>query len=140
MGFESFDRRAAVAPKHPYYVTMLHRGQFSFNQAAFALMGSPEAVELLYDRDTERVGFRPIDPERPRAFPVRVQGKSSVTHVVAGQTFAKHYEIDTSVARRYAVVAMEGDMLILDLRGDSTDVTGPRAKKASADGSGEGGG
>lgn len=137
MGFESFDRRAAVASKHPY-VTMQRRGPFSFNQAAFELMGSPEAVELLYDRDTERVGFRPIDPGRPRAFPVRAQGKNSVTHVVAGQSFAKHYEIDTSVARRYAVT-MEKGMLILDLRGDSIDVTGPRAR-VSADGSGEGDG
>ena len=137
MGFEVFDKRAAVASKHPY-VTMQRKGPFSFNQPAFELMGSPEAVELLYDRDTQRVGFRPVDPGRPRAFPVRAQGKNSVTHVVAGQSFARHFELDTSVARRYSV-AMEGDMLILDLRGDSIDVTGPRAR-ASADGSGEGDG
>ncbi len=137
MGFEVFDKRAAVASKHPY-VTMQRKGPFSFNQAAFDLMGSPEAVELLYDRDTERVGFRPTDPERPRAFPVRAQGKNSVTHVVAGQSFAKHYGLDTSVARRYSV-AMDGDMLILDLRGESTDVTGPRAR-TGADGRGEGDG
>ncbi len=127
MGFESFDKRAAVASKHPY-VTVQRRGPFSFNRAAFELMGSPESVELLYDRDTERIGFRAIDPERPRAFPVRAQGKNSVTHVVAGQSFTKHYEIDTSVARRYAV-AMEEGVLVLDLRGDSTNATGPRARK-----------
>ena len=133
MGFEVFDKRAAVASKYPY-VTIQRKGPFSFNQAAFELMGSPEAVELLYDKDTERVGFRPVAPGRPQAFPVRAQGKNSVTHVVAGQSFARHYEVDTSVARRYPV-AMEDGILILDLRGDSVDVTGPRAKKASADGS-----
>lgn len=136
MGFEVFDKRSAGASKHPY-VTMQRKGPFSFNQAAFELMGSPEAVELLYDEDTKRIGFRPVAPDRPRAFPVRAQGANSVTHVVAGQSFAKHYELNTSVARRYAPT-MEDGILILDLRGDSVDVTGPRAKKSDA-GSGEGG-
>jgi hypothetical protein len=136
VGFEVFNKRAAGISKHPY-VTMQRKGPFSFNQAAFELMGSPEAVELLYDKDTERVGFRPVSPDRPQAFPVRAQGKNSVTHIVAGQSFAKHYELDTSVARRYAPV-MEDGMLIIDLRGDSVEVTGPRTKNTSADGSGEG--
>lgn len=135
MSFEIFDKRSAGASKHPY-VTVQRKGPFSFNQAAFELMGSPEAVELLYDKDTERIGFRPASPERPRAFPVRAQGANSVTHVVAGQSFAKHYELDTSVARRYAPT-MEDGILVLDLRADSVDVTGPRAKKSDA-GSGEG--
>lgn len=137
MGFEVFDKRASGVSKHPY-VTVQRKGPFSFNQAAFELMGSPEAVELLYDRDTERVGFRPVAPDRPQAFPVRAQGANSVTHVVAGQSFARYYELDTSVARRYAPT-MEDGVLVLDLRGDSVDVTGPRAKKSDA-GSGEGDG
>ena len=135
MGFEVYDKRAAVASKHPY-VTIQRAGPFSFNQAAYELMGSPKAVELLYDRDTERVAFRPTAPDRPRAFPVRAQGKNAVTHMVAGQSFTKYYGIDTSVARRYAPT-MEDDLLVVDLRGDSVEVTGPRAK-ATGGGSGEG--
>lgn len=135
MGFEVFDKRAAGASKHPY-VTIQRNGPFSFNQAAFELMGKPEAVELLYDKDTERVAFRPVAPDRPRAFPVRAQGKNSVTHVVAGQSFARHYELDVRTARRYAPV-MEDGMLILDLRGDSVDVTGPRTKAAAGSGEGD---
>lgn len=134
MGFEVFDKRAAGASKHPY-VTMQRKGPFSFNQAAFELMGKPEAVELLYDRDTERVAFRPVAPGRPRAFPVRAQGKNSITYMVAGQSFAKHYELDTSVARRYAP-EWEDDILVLDLRGDSVDVTGPRLQKSDGEASG----
>ena len=126
MGFEVFDKRGAVASKHPY-VTIQRRGPFGINLAAYELMGKPEAVELLYDREQELIGLRPVPPDRPRAFPVRAQGKNSVTFMVAGQAFAKHYELDTSVARRYAV-RMEGDVLVLDLRGESVDVTGPRAK------------
>src|SRR5215210_3643772 len=135
MGFEVFNKRAASVSKHPY-VTLQRKGPFSFNQAAFELMGSPEAVELLYDADTERVAFRPVAPDRPQAFPVRAQGKNSVTHIVAGQSFARHYELDTSVARRYAPVTEDG-MLVLDLRGDSVEVTGPRTKSDAGSGEGD---
>jgi hypothetical protein len=100
-------------------------------------MGSPEAVEILYDRDTERIAFLPVSGESPRAFPVRAQGKNEATHMVSGRAFTKHYELDTSVARRYAVT-MEDDMLVLDLRADSTDATGPRdGHKANGSGKGD---
>jgi hypothetical protein len=128
MGFEVYDKRRASASKHPY-VTIQRKGPFSFNRAAYELMGSPKALELLYDRDEERIGFRPASPDRPQTFPVRAQGKNSVTHIVAGQSFANHYELDVSVARRYPV-RMEGEILVLDLRGDSVEATGPRARSS----------
>ena len=128
MGFEVYDKRRASASKHPY-VTIQRKGPFSFNRAAYELMGSPNAIELLYDRDEERIGFRPTSPDRPQAFPVRAQGKNSVTHIVAGQSFTKHYGLDTSLARRYPV-RMEDKILVLDLRGDSVEVTGPRARSS----------
>ena len=135
MSFEVFDKRAAGVSKHPR-VTIQRGGMFSFNRAAFDLMGKPDALELLYDREGERVAFRPVEAGRARSFPVRAQGKNSITYMVAGRAFAKHYELDTSIARRYAVT-MEGDMLVLDLRGDYEDATGPRMSPTSA-GSGEG--
>jgi hypothetical protein len=130
MGFEVFDKRAAGVSKHPY-VTVQRKGPFSFNRAAHELLGKPEAVELLYDREQERIGFRPTAPERPQAFPMRPQGKNAATFMVAGQAFAKHYKLDTSVARRYPV-RMEEDIMVLDLRGDSVDVTGPRSRSRAA--------
>jgi hypothetical protein len=131
MGFETYDKRRASASKHPY-VTIQRKGPFSFNRAAFELMGTPKAVELLYDREKERVGFRSASPDRPQAFPVRAQGQNSVTHIVAGQSFTNHYGIDTSVARRYPV-RMEDEILVLDLHGDSVEATGPRARSSSED-------
>jgi hypothetical protein len=130
MGFEVFDKRAAGASKHPY-VTVQRKGPFSFNRAAHELLGKPEAVSLLYDREQERIGFRPTSPERPQAFPMRPQGKNAATFMVAGQAFAKHYELDTSVARRYPV-RMEEDIMVLYLRGDSVEVTGPRSRSRAA--------
>ena len=125
MGFETFDKRSAAATKSPM-VTIQRGGAFSLNEAARQLVGSPEAVELLYDRERELIGFRPVAPTSPRAFPVRPQGQNAKTYMVSGRTFAKHYQLDVSKARRYAVEASNG-ILVLDLNSDSVDVTGPRA-------------
>lgn len=129
MPFEEFDRRAATASKSPF-VTIQRRGPFSLNRAAVELMGNPEAVVLLYDKEEKLIGFRPAPLTNPRALPVRSQGKNASTFMVAGQAFAQHYDLDTSVARRYAV-EMQGDLLVLDLKAESVDVTGPRASSKS---------
>jgi hypothetical protein len=126
MPFEVFDKRSAAATKSPM-VTIQSGGSFSLNKAAEQLVGSPEAVELLYDPDERLIGFRPVDPSSPRAFPVRPQGKNATTYMIAGRAFSKHYELETERARRYAVT-MQGDVLVLDLKSDSVDVTGPRAR------------
>jgi hypothetical protein len=95
-------------------------------------MGEPKAAELLFDRENRKIGIKPVDPTSPRGFPVRPQGRNGSTFIIAGQSFTKHYGIDTSVARRYAA-AKEDDMLVVDLNADSVDVTGPRAKKRASD-------
>lgn len=125
MAFEEFDKRAATASKSPF-VTIQRKGMFSMNQAAYVLMGKPEAVTLMFDPDERLVGFRPTLISSPRAFPVRAQ-QNAVTFVVGGQAFTKHYGIDTSVARRYGVEIRDG-ILVLDLNSQSTDATGPRAR------------
>lgn len=131
MPFETFDKRSATSNKQPM-VTITRGGPFSMNRAAQEAMGSPEYVELLYDRADKLIGFRPSSEDNPRAFPVRSQGKNAATFVVAGQAFAKHYELDTSVARRYSVAWKKNEgILVLDLKSDSVDVTGPRAAMKS---------
>lgn len=136
MGFEVFNKRASAVTKHPY-VTIQRAGLFSLNEAAHNLLGGPEAVELLYDRDTQRIGFRATSSEKPSAVPLRTQGGNrggATTYMAAGRAFTNFYDIDTSVARRY-YVQMEDDILVLDLKGGSVEVTGPRANKSSKDAS-----
>lgn len=124
MAFETFDKRSAAATKSPM-VTLQRGGPFSLNKAAHHLVGSPEAVELLYDKENELIGFKPASSSSPRAFPVRPQGPNGSTLMIAGQAFAKYYGIDTSKARRYGVEKRD-NILILDLNSDSVEVTGPR--------------
>jgi hypothetical protein len=129
MPFEVFDKRAATATKSPM-ATIQKRGLFSINKAAYDLLGAPEAVELLYDPEEKLIGFRPVAPTSPRAFPVRSQGANASTFMIAGRAFAQHYGLNTETARRYAV-EMRDDILVIDLKSDSVDVTGPRAAMKS---------
>jgi hypothetical protein len=132
MPFRVFDKRAAVATKNPM-VTIQKQGSFSLNKAAHDLMGSPETVELLFDPEERLVGFRPVPATNPRAYPVRPQGKNAATFMIAGRAFAKHYELDTDIARRYSVEKQD-DILVIDLKSDSIVVTGPRAAAKSRTG------
>ncbi len=129
LGFEVFDKRASTSSKIPM-VTIQMRGHFSLNKAAYDAMGQPDHVELLYDRQEKLIGFRPTEASNPRAYPVKPQGTRSTGRQVAGQAFAKYYDLDVSTARRYSVEMKDG-ILVLDLKNESTEVTGPRAAMKS---------
>lgn len=126
MPFEEFDKHTATSSKSPF-VTLQKRGPLSLNRAAYELLGSPTVVTLLYDREEQLIGLKPAEEGNPRAFPVRPQGERSSNFLVAGQSFTQNYGIDTSTARRYGV-DLRNEMLIVDLKSESTDVTGPRAR------------
>lgn len=126
MAFEVFDKRSATASKQPF-VTIQKKGPFSLNKAAHEALGEPSHVEMLYDSENKLIGFRPVSDTSPRAYPLRPQGPNNATFMIAGQAFTKHYKIDTSVARRYAAQLQE-DMLVVDIKSESTDVTGPRSR------------
>ena len=129
-GFEEFDRSAAPAPTTPF-VTIQRKGLLSLNRGAYEAIGRPEAVTLLYHREQRVVGLRPAEPGNPRAYPVRRQGGKeggAQSHLVAGTAFTRHHDIDTSVARRYGV-ELRGGVLLIDLKQDAPEVTGPRAKE-----------
>ena len=112
MAFEVFDRKGTPTTSKPW-VTIQSRGNFGMNRAAFEALGEPIAVELLFDAEARRVGFRPADPEALNAYPVRKQANSD-SYVLAGRAFTNYYKIDTSEARRYDV-EMVGDILAIDL-------------------------
>lgn len=121
--FEVFDKYHSRSVKE-LYITIQRRGNFSLNRAALQAMGSPKFVELLYNRTQRLIGFRPTNAANGRAVPVRKQSNSE-SYIIAGLTFTKEYDIDSSVARRYTA-QMQGSMLVVDLKSPSTDATGPR--------------
>jgi hypothetical protein len=138
MPFETFTRRMIPLVSQPY-VTLQKRGTISMNKAAHHLLGAPEAVELLYDRDASIIGFRAVDPKMEHAYAIRAMGsrkEESGTYMVSGIAFFKYYKIDTAEARRYAVTLNDDGILVLDLNQRGTIVTSNRSgtgKDASGD-------
>lgn len=128
VAFEVFTKKLTTLGNQPY-VTLQRRGTISMNKAAHHLMGDPDAVELLYDVEAQVMGFRAVEETVEHAYAIRSMGgqkKESSTYMVSGTAFFKHYDIDISVARRYAATLKNG-VLCLDLSTPGTEVTGNRA-------------
>lgn len=126
MGFEIFDKRMAPLSKAPS-VTIQKRGIFSINRAAHKLIGEPETVELLYDRDRKVIALRPS--RESHAYSIRPQSARDTGQVILSATaFTQYYQVNTLVSRRYKPYEQDG-MLCIDLTGPSAEVRGNRAKR-----------
>ena len=112
MGYEVFKKSQAVMGRRPN-VTVAARGLISINPSAYRLMGEPEYVDLLFDRDRNLVAIRPSDDEE-NGHKVRQAARSGSPAVVSGTAFMRYYGIDAPVSRRWEPKVEEG-MLVIDL-------------------------
>jgi hypothetical protein len=140
MGFEVFTKRMIPLANQPY-VTVQKRGTISMNKSAHALLGDPDAVELLYDADAKVMGFRAVPETVEHAYAIRAMGgkAASTTYMVSGRAFFRYYDIDTDEARRYPAALTDG-VLCVDLSQPGTVVTSNRSgtgKNTSTDEAGE---
>lgn len=128
MNFEVFDKRLAPLTRTPS-VTIQKRGLMSLNRAAYALLGEPKLVELLYDRDERVIGLRPVDEDTPHGYPLRAQSNKQDTGplMLAGTAFTQHYDIDTSTSRRWVPTLQEG-VLCIDLKQEGVEATSNRGR------------
>lgn len=56
------------------YVSLNRLGDIVLNRVAFKYLGEPEAVQLLFDRDSQTIGLKPVSSDMDHAFPVRPRG------------------------------------------------------------------
>ncbi|WP_392424245.1 hypothetical protein [Barrientosiimonas humi] len=126
MGFEVFKKSSAPVPSVPS-VTIQKRGLMSLNRAAYSMLESPEAIELLWDSDRRIIGMRAAKLESPDAYPARPQSSSSERGpiLIAGSLFTRYIGLDTSNAKRW-VPSLEGDILTIDLSVDGQPVSSNR--------------
>jgi hypothetical protein len=129
MAFEVFDKRLTPLSKAPI-VTIQKRGVMSLNRAAHALIDDAGTVELLYDRDEQIVGIRPVTDEVPHGYPVRPQSatKSTGPLLIAGTAFVQYYGIDTTTSRRWTPTLRDG-ILCIDMKEPGTPIVGNRARR-----------
>ena len=134
MNFEIFDKRMAPLAKAPS-ITIQKRGIFSINKAAHKLIGEPETVELLFDKEAQVIAMR--QSSESHAYTIRPQSKKDTGQMILSATaFTQYYDIDTSVSRRYKPFAQDtpmGKMLCIDLKGESVEVHGNRGKSKVSD-------
>lgn len=126
--FETFKKRMVPLKKAPY-VTIQKRGTMSFNAAAHAALGQPEAVELLYDPSEKIIGVRKVDPAVEHAYPLRSPSQAERSFILSGTAFMRYYELDAEVSTRRSAY-MDGDVLCIDLKDAGTVVTSNRNKAA----------
>lgn len=128
MAFKVFEKGSAPASNVPS-ATIQKRGLISLNRAAFGMIGSPDAVELLWDADRQVVGLRPSSPSNPNAYPARPQsqGSSKGPILIAGSLFTRYIGLDTTEARRW-VPSVEDGVLCLDLTTPGQRVRSNRSK------------
>ncbi len=87
-----------MALKRDPWVTIQKRGTLSLNRAAYVMLGSPGAVELLYDTEDQIVGLRECDPRDRDAVHFRSPtGKDSGPIVLSAMAYLRFHEISVSV-------------------------------------------
>ena len=128
--FEVFDPQEASRVVAPF-VSLQRKGTFTLNRAAYEALGQASHIELLFDRQEQVIGFRPVDSSKPTAYAVRSTDPSG-SFAVAGLAFVKHFGIDTQVARRWPATVDDG-VLCVKLGGPGEEVVGrnPRAQLAA---------
>ena len=127
MAFETF-KRQRLTPSGEPLITIQKKGIFSLNRAAYDALGTPDAVELLYDRESRLIGMRKVSKSVAHAYTVRAFGKSGMSWLVTGTAFLNYYDLPVhDPIRRRARV--EKDMLIIDLNDPGVVATPNRSRK-----------
>jgi hypothetical protein len=126
--FQRFSRDLVALKRDPW-VTIQKRGTISLNRAAYLLLGSPKAVDLLYSSEHQIVGLRPGDPRDRDAVAVRSPtGKDGGPFVVSGLAYIRFYEVLVDTSRRWPAY-LENGVLCVDLREPGVPVSSNRAKR-----------
>lgn len=130
MAFEVFQKGSAPTSTVPT-VTIQKRGLFSLNQAAYELLGKPEAVQFLWDSEEKLIALQQADPNDLNSYPARRQNAAADRGpvLVAGTMFSRFIGLDTSQARRW-VPEKRQDMLIVDTKQEGSLVLSNRERGA----------
>jgi hypothetical protein len=128
--FEVFTKALMPLKSEPT-LTVQKNGAISLNKAAHVALGSPAAVELLYDQKTRTIGLRAVGSDADHAYAVRSsRGNGLSPFVISAMAFLHFYDIDVAVSRRWSAYLYDG-VLCIDLDDASTEVTSNRARKRS---------
>ena len=130
--FDVFQRTYARVDKEPT-LTITVRGTINLNEPAFAALGKPEAVVLLYAREEAVIGLRSAARGAENAYSVGVLGKGGKSRTVVAREFCAWIGADLSAARRYPLTVGADGIGCVNLHGAVRIVTGSRSRRAAPD-------
>lgn len=96
-------------------VTMQRDGALLMNELAYEQIGRPEAVELMFEARTQRIGLKAIDPDEDHAFRVKKRKRMNQWEVRASPFFV-HHRIKTDRTMLFGKIEMTADgVMALDM-------------------------
>jgi hypothetical protein len=124
--WERLQKRLRLSDEEPS-IGISRRGELNLNRAAYERLGSPERVEVLFDRVEKLIGLRAVKRGKDEGYSV-YQGGSFWR--ISAKPLARLFGLGGRPARRYSVVLV-GDVLTLDLKEEEAPAS---AEKAEASG------
>jgi len=131
MAYEVFKRQRVPLAQEPY-VTIHRRGTIALNTPAWLALGSPAAVELLFDREKSVMGFRVADDMADHAYRLRQNGTSASSFVLSGTAFFQYYGIPLVTEARRLSAHMDDGILTVDLTQEGSAVVARPPSKSRA--------
>jgi hypothetical protein len=96
-------------------VTLGPQKAMILNQAAFAMLGSPEAVELYFESSLKRIGVKQTKPSLTHGFEVKEKKGSNLRVIYAG-AFCAHFGLKIEKTIQFHDLKLDPDgILELDM-------------------------
>lgn len=93
-------------------VSIYKSGQVALTKAVCDAIGS-EYVELLFNRDLNKIGIRPSNESSPNAHKMR-KPKRQTSKMVGASAFLKYYQLESIKSHKYPATK-EDEMVVVDL-------------------------
>lgn len=93
--------------KHPKGITLNNKGVLYFSKTIFQMLGEPEHIEYLFDREARLIGLKKSDDTK--ANKVRC---ASGCYIVSARAFCNFFKIDYS-KKRTLPFYVDGEVLVL---------------------------
>ena len=111
-----FKETAARRFPDKLYATINSKGEFVINLNTYVLLNKPQAVVLLYDRETRTIGVKPSHVEVPNAILVR-RRHDRYNRVFRCKPFLVKHGIDIQQTVQFPTAVIDtAGILILNLR------------------------
>lgn len=114
-GFEVWDRNVR-APVHQAakaaFVSIRVGGNIGVNRAALKMWGEPEACQVMFDPERQRIALKPCSPEEPNSYEINCS--SAPTQIPARSMF-DFYGVEIKKTRRYHDPKVIDGVLVVDL-------------------------